>query len=338
MKILVTGTSAQHYSSSVSQSGLTYAGMLVEAARELGHEVTQVQTGADVSKQDLDKHDKVFVGVTTPLSVSANGIYGALGVISALKDSDKLVLFIDAPEPGKIFSGLRAIEKDPGKLFKPFYARRAGYRLVVDDKKLQESMLSAASFLLSGSWPTTLWPSLPWFSDSSEIVGVSDAARLSFVGLSFDAAYARPAGIDTLQVARRRVWGIDTAATRWTKSVINTLSLPHEPIKDKKHLSGAKLDARIGSFHGAILGVHDDKRPWWSPLFVKALCAGTPIVTEWKYSQRIGNAWSVLAATVEEMGKVDAYELSVYQARQYLDSIQTRQEVLTTLRQVIGTR
>ena len=312
--------------------------MLVEAARELGHEVTQTQAGVELTKQEIDVYDKVFVGMTTPLSVSANGSYGALNIISMLKDNEKLTLFIDAPEPGKIFSGLRAIEKDPEKLFKPFYARRAGYRLVADDKKLQKSILSAASFLLNEDWPTTLWPSLPWFNDSSEIVGVGDTSRLSLVGLSFDAAYVRPAGIEALQIARRRVWGIDTPATRWARSVVNTLALPYEPIKDKKQLSGAKFDARIGTFHGAILSIHDDKRPWWSPVFIKALCLGTPIITEWKYSQRIGDAWSVLAATVEEMGKVDAYELSVYQARQYLDSIQTRQEVLTTLRQVIGTR
>lgn len=338
MKILITGTSAQHYSSAVAQRMLTYSGMLADAVRELKCEVAHVEPDAAWTHDDLAEYDKVFVGVTTPTSVSANGTYGALNLVSLLKDDPRLALFIDAPEPGKIFAGLRSVERKPKQLFKSFYSRRSGYKLVTQDSSASARVLDGALHLLHMPWPKTIWPTLPWYSDPAEVVGVRETVRTSLVGLSFDSLHARQPGADALQNERTRAWGIDIPSTKWARSISHTLGLPHDAIKNKKYATDFELEERIGSLQGVILSIHDDKRPWWSPLFIKSMHAGTPIVTEWRYSHKAGDAWSVLAARIEHMNKLDAYELSARQLRQYLDKIQTKEEVLTTLRQVIDSR
>lgn len=338
MKVLVTGASAQHYSNAVSQRALTYSGMLADAARELKCDVVQAEPDAAWTHDDLSGYDKVFVGITTPTSVSANCVYGALNLVSLLKDDPRLTLLIDAPEPGKIFAGLRSVEREPKQLFKPFYSRRNGYRLVAENSNARDRVLQAALCLLHEPWPKTLWPTLPWHAEAAGVAGVRETVKPSLVGLSFDAMHARYPGADALKKERAREWGIDIPSTRWAKSVFRTLGLPHSAIKNKKYATDLELDERLASLHGVLLTVHDDKRPWWSPLFIKSMRAGTPVVTEWKYSGAIGDAWSVLAASVEHMSKFDAYELSVRQLRQYLDKIQTKEEVLTTLRQVIDSK
>ena len=338
MKVLITGTSAQHYSSAVAQRTLAYSGMLAEAARELGYEVTQAEPDVSWTHDDIRDYDKVFVGVTTPLSVSANGTYGAFNLVSLLKDDPRLALFIDAPEPGKIFAGFRSIEREPKQLFKSFYARRSGYKVVVDDDSVKARIVGAVAHLLDNRWPKTLWPTLPWYTDAADVAGIRENARLSLIGLSFDALHAQQPTIESLHNERAHMWGIDMPSTRWARSISHTLGLPHNAIKDKKYTTDAELDKRLGSLHGVILSIHDDRRPWWSPLFIKSLRAGTPVVAEWKYSHKAGDAWSVLAARVENMSRLDSYELSVRQFQQYLDKIQPRQEVLTTLRQVIDSR
>jgi len=312
--------------------------MLAEAVKELGHEVVQVEPDAAWTHSDLAGYGKVFAGVMTPTSVSANGIYGTLNLVSLLKDDSRLALFVDAPEPGKIFAGLRSIERKPKQLFKPFYSRRIGYKLAAQDGAVSARVLDGALHLLHKPWPKTVWPTLPWYSNPAEIVGVRETMRASLVGLSFDSLHARQPGADALQGKRERAWGIDVPSTKWALSLSRTLGLPHGEIKNKKYATDTELEERIGSLHGVILAIHDDKRPWWSPLFVKSMRTGTPIVTEWRYSREAGDAWSVLAARVEQMSGLDAYELSARQLRQYLDKIQTRKEVLTTLRQVIDSR
>ena len=338
MRILVTGTSAQHYSSAVAQRTTTYAGLLAYALELAGHEVRQAEPNVLWTDRDLAAYDKVLVGLTSPISVSANGAYGALNLVSVLRDTEKLCFFVDAPEPGKIFSGLRAVEKDKTQLVKSFYSRRAGYGAVAADGKLYERLCDAAEWLLNEQWPKTLWPTLPWFFDADNIVGVSDAAKSSMVGLCLDSLVATQPSIEALRTRRNRLWGVDLESSRWVKLILKTLSFEHEPIKNKKQMSNSDIDARLSTLHGVIFTIHDDKRPWWSPLIARALSSGTPVVTDWRYSQQVGDAWSALAGAVEALDQVSAYELAVTQARQYMYKIETKEEILTKLRQVVDGR
>lgn len=338
MKVLVTGTNAAHYSSLVSQRTLTYSGMLAYAAQELRHEVTQIKPSVSWTQSDLKKYDKIFLGIGTVVSVVANGTYGALNLLSLMKNDPRLVLYIDAPEPGKIFAGLRSVDRKPDELFKPFYARRDGHKAVVTDKKLKSSIIQAARLLLNDRWPKTLWPTLPWHCNPDDIAGIGENVKSSLVGLSFDALYTRAPSAEALQSRRIREWGIDLPSTRWARSIARVLSFPHGQIKHKKYVNSAELSYKIRSLTGVILTIHDDSQPWWSPLFLESMRAGTPIVTEWRHSQKTGDAWTLLPANVESMSTLDLYEASVRQSIQYLDKIQHRQEVLTTLAQVIDTQ
>ena len=108
-KILITGMSASHASHSANSRSISFAGVLKTVLTLQGHEVTQLDPEVSWNTKDFEEYDSVLVGLSPLTSLSANRVYGALSVIDVLLDTDKLVFFLDAPEPNRITSSLRAI-------------------------------------------------------------------------------------------------------------------------------------------------------------------------------------------------------------------------------------
>ncbi len=326
---------AQQYSSAVSQKTMTYASTVETALDGLGYSVVFSEPDVTWTEKDLVKYEKVFVGVSSPVSLTANCTYGAFSLISVLNKNPKLVVFVDAPEPGKIFAGLRSIQNRPDSLLKPFYSRRRGYRQVADDKKAQDRVYGCVDMLLEQTWPTTLFPTLPWERDPRDVVGIKQCMVDSMLPLSFDSMYLSHTTTASITEARKNVWGIDVTSTKWAESMKSATTLPHEQIKNTKTMSDSDVNERISSFFGVLLTSYEDKRAWWSPRFVQALNAGTPIVTDWRRSHSLGVSWSHLAGAVEKMSQIDRYELSVLQQKTYRDSVQSKEEALTLLKKVV---
>ena len=329
---------AQQYSGAVAQQALTFAGALVSALQHCGYEVDHAQSDVLWRRGDLDKYSRVLVGIAPVLGVTSNGAYGTLNLISELQETDKLMYFVDAPQPGKVDASLRAVARDEAQLTKSFYSRRRGYSTVMSDSGVRSRVFAGVAALSNDQWPTTLWPTLPWHAASDAIRGVPQAALSKFVGVNLDARYVT-ADTPSLESTRRRnVWGVDMPTSRWVTGIKPTLLLPLERIKQHRRWSDATITGALREVSCALLTIHDDKRPWWSPYFTHALNSCTPVATDWKYSSVVGPAWSQLAGAIEQMSVIDKFELSVAQRREYLDKVPAFKDTLTVLRQAVEAR
>jgi hypothetical protein len=335
-KILITGTTAQQYSSSIAGRSLTFAGALAQALEKTGYTVSFSEPSLNWSARDLKEYKKVLIGISPPLSVTANSAYGALTTIKTLEGRDNLMTFIDAPEPWKIFANFRAIEKNSQTLFKDFYSKRKGYIQVTSNSEIRKHIVDAVMSLNNDPWATTLYPCLPWAEDASKFSGVPENASSSMIGINLDSFHVTEnANFNSSRVKR---WIIDNDKTRWAKSALDGLSTPAMSIRETKARTSSDLFDVLNSSMGAIIGPHGDKMTWWSQMYVHALNAGTPIATDWRESSKIGNAWDHLASGIEEMSEIDRYELSVTQKTQYLASVESQESSINNLRNLIGVK
>lgn len=333
-KILITGTTAQQYSSSIASRSLTFAGALAQALEKAGYTVSFSEPSLSWTARDLKEYKKVLVGVSPPLSVTANSAYGALAAIKTLEGRDNLMTFIDAPEPWKIFANFRAIEKNSQTLFKDFYSKRKGYLQVAGNADVRRHIIDAVMSLNNDPWSTTLYPQLPWSEDASKFSGVPDNASSSMIGINLDSFHvAENTNFNSSRVKR---WIVDNDKTRWAKNALDGLSVPATSIRETKARTSSDLFDVLNSSMGVLIGPHGDKMTWWSQVYVQALNAGTPIATDWRESKKIGNAWDHLASGIEEMSEIDRYELSVTQKQQYVKSIPTKEALTTQLERLIG--
>ena len=333
-KILVTGMTAQQHSSTVASRSLSFAGSLARGLEELGYSVHFAEPSVEWTSQSFSEYSKVLVGIAPPLSVTSNSTYGALSTVSVLAQDDRLRLFIDAPEPWKIFANLRAVEKDGDKLFKKFYSRRKGYSAMVESSSLREQVLTGAAVLSNDAWSPTAFPRLPWSDDTSVLLGVPENAVPSMTAMNTDSFSLTDS--TNFNTSRSRRWLVENESTRWATNTMASLTAPCVSIKENKLRTDADLYTALAASMGALIGPHGNKTSWWSSTFVHALNAGTPIATDWVLSSRIGSAWNHIAASIEEMSQIDHYELSVTQKTRYLGSITNQIDTLTHIQQFIG--
>lgn len=326
---------AQQYSSTVATKSLSFAGIVASALNESGCSVDIAEPSVLWTDEFLSQYEKVLVGVAPPLSVAANGAYGALSTISRMNNDRKLALFVDAPEPWKIFANLRAIMKDETTLFRAFYSKRKGYKEVTGKKATRSAVLKAVAALDSNQWPTTLFPALPWNSDPTEFPGVPETASASMIPVFVDSMIISKEM--NFNSSRLRRWIIENDSTRWAKNTIKTLATPSVSVKEQKIRTSADLHSAMNSSIGAIIGPHGDKMTWWSTAYSHAINACTPVATDWRVSGSIGNAWNHLASGIEEMNQIDQYELAVTQKIQYLESIPTKDSIMTYIHNLVRT-
>lgn len=332
-RVLVTGCTSAHHSSSLGSKTVSFSTQLVRALESLGYTVDQVEPDPTWTQSELDSYSRVFVGLASPISLASNSVYGALSTIDKTARSKSLVVFIDSPMPSKITTGLRAAQRNADALYKSFYSKRKFYKEVVNDKKIKKSISFAIDLLLHQEWPMTLFPTLPWSND--DIQGLPEASRGRLVGLNMDAAYIEATKISDVQAVRRNVWAADDIGAQWTIDTTKTLRLPHESMKENKGSTDSDVHRKLSTSLGALICPQRDKNPWWSPRYFQAMNASTPIATDWKLSACVGSAWTHLAAGIEELSAIDRYELAVAQKEQYLDSIPTTNKTLTLLQQAV---
>ena len=136
MKILLTGCSASQASESLNSRLPTFPGLLKAALSYAGHDVVFDSPSMSTTKKDLETYDYVVVGLSAPTSVSSYRLYGALSTIDQAKEVTNLVYLVDAPEPHKLWNGIRALAKKKEEIVKPFYSRRPDYDRASDPKEL----------------------------------------------------------------------------------------------------------------------------------------------------------------------------------------------------------
>lgn len=332
-KILVTGMTAQQYSPAVANRSISFAGILVQVLKNLDYDVDFTEPSIAWDDTVLSQYSHVFVGVAPPLSVTANGTYGALSIISRLFNRGNLTLFIDAPEPWKVFANIRAIEKDERALFKSFYSKRKGFKTVTESSSERDRIVQVINALGTSEWPTTLFPALPWNGNPQEFAGVPQNAASAMTAVYVDSLLiSNDTNFNSMRTKR---WIVENDSTKWIKDTLQTLSSPSVSTRKSKIRTSRDLYDAMNSSTGALIGPHGDKMTWWSIAYSHALNASTPIATDWRASRVLGNAWDHLASGIDEMSPIDQYELTVTQKIQYIKSLLNQKDVTKQLQELV---
>jgi hypothetical protein len=328
-RILITGMTASQMSVSANKRSLSFAGVMLNVLTSAGHEVHLVEPGIDWTEQDLASYDSVLVGVSPLTSLSANKCYGALHIIDLLWDDRRLVLFIDAPHPAQITSSLRAISANPNNLTKPFYSYRRGYQSV-NTPEVSERLLGTVNRLLTGDWPVTLYPSLPWHNVELLEEELPEGALLN--GVNLDSFLIEPAVENSNERYTR--WVYETNKVVWMTKLAKVLSFPILPIRGHKGTDDEACLEEISKSYGVLLPQYKGGT-WWTYRYAQAMNSGTPVATEWRESQAIGDAWAVLATAIETMSDEQRASLSTHQTAQYLASIPSRERAIRILEDLV---
>lgn len=336
-KVAICGMTAPQISTRLQAVNRTFTSDVADALRSRGVAVDFINPKIENDLQDLAQYDSVLVGLAPVLSMSSNSAYSALATIGKLYGSDGLKFFVDAPEPSKIHASTRSIMRDPSRLTKDLYRSRANYRIVSQNKAAHKLVLRGVEVICNEKWPTTLYPELPWQCELQiDFVGLPKSATDSMTGIQVDAV-TRPVAA-AINSAKGQIWAVENRKSRWYTKVEPQLEFPTVDTKDSRKCNDGSVFKKLVDSWGLVIGPHDDKILWWSPRFLQAMNAGTVIVTEWRDSGAIGDAWRHIAPSVERMSKVEAYELSLAQKAQYFRSLKSHDEVIDNLMTTIGVR
>ena len=326
--ILITGMSAPHASSDANKRSLSFAGVIRRVLEQNGHTVTQDDPELSWNINDLEQYDTVLVGLSPLTSLSANRVYGALNLIDLLLESDKLKLFIDAPEPTRITASLRAIIKTPDNLTKPFYSYRQGYALA-SVPTMAQNLLDIVSYLLNEKWPVTLYPSLPWAGTGKVISQLPTGAAESLMPVNFDSYLLTQQ--QTLEVEKRDKWVVENYNTSWTKNQTSILRNTSVPMKWHKGWNDEQVFTQIAAGIGSLISPYQTGGTWWTYRLIQSMNACTPVVTDWRESSALGEPWTYLATYVEDLAIDQRAELARAQMEAYIASIPSRRDATVDL-------
>lgn len=331
-KILLTGMTASHSSADANTKNLQFAQALNLALKYSGHEVDWIDPDIHWTAQDLDeRYDAVLVGISPIMGLPANRCYGALNTIGQLYFSDKLTLFIDAPEPAQIGASLASVARGSSDLFKPFFSYRKFFKEAQNGEP-RKRIDSAVELLNTMAWPTTIYPMLPWEATPLEKGLPANAGKP--LGMNLDSfllnhnAYALP--------DREKIWAIDSYRTKWAISTARGLVYPTTPMRpDKGKTDGDVQDLMLSSM-GALISPQKSGSTWWSYRYIQAMNCGAPIATEWRESSRIGNSWAYLASGIESLSEVDRHDLAGTQRHEYVSAIHSITDAAFELESLLG--
>lgn len=328
-KILITGMTSPQASSQLNAKTTHFAGVVTDVLESGGHDVEHLKPSIEWDEEFLDDYDAVLVGVSPITSIASNYAYGALNVIDVMKNSDKLTLFVDAPEPYQIFSSLRSIDAKPESIVKPFYSGRKDYT-EAKTKAAKMRLLSAVDYLLNDVWKVCLYPELPWSNEYKIKAQVGENAARSFQPVSVDSyllSEVRHSEIERA-IMKKPFWVATDIDSSWTKKARASSKFSFVPAREGSRLSDANVKTRLIESSGAAISPHGKNGTWWSPIYAYAMNALAPIATDWRESGEIGSSWSYIPPSIEELDPIDRIDLSFSQREQYSDKIQSKSSVL----------
>lgn len=324
--------SALQASSRANTRTLGFAGVVEQSLIKSGHEVHWLTPEVTWTDDFLNSFDSVIVGITAITSLSANYCYGGLHVIERLIDSDKLTLLIDAPQVSQITASLNAILAKPENLTKTFYSKRKGFNHAVDEST-KSRFLKIVDRLLTGNWPVTIYPKLPWGSDALVTRQLPVGAADALVGVNLDAELFKSEPYATEERALK--WSIDSSVGPWSESVLKTLLYPVSQMKWNKGSTDDFVHDQIARSIGAIITPQRYDGTWWSYRYIQAMNSYTPIASFWQETQTVGPNWAVLAATIETAAQDERDKIALGQRNEYIKSIPTARDARIKLETVL---
>jgi hypothetical protein len=145
MKILVTGMSPSQCGRATPLQLHNVGEIFADALRHAGHDVEQrsIELG-----EPLDAYDRILVGMSPPLAVTANWCYPILHAIGQY--GSRIVMFCDDWQIRQIPNNLNTILREPKRLLKNFFSGRPGWEWANQSEDYLVWILRA---LQAGNWP-----------------------------------------------------------------------------------------------------------------------------------------------------------------------------------------
>jgi hypothetical protein len=329
MKILFTGMASSHTKPSSNVNFFELFASSLGSKADIEWAVPSLTWDKDY----LEQYDLIFVGIVPPTSPSANKLYGAMHVINIMFESPKLNLIVDHPQLWQFRSGFNSIYKNISGIFTPFYSKRKEFSLA-KESLYSASISAAAEKLLTLKWPRTIYPKLPWQSDSDVLSSLGVDADTEIIGINLDANLL----VDKPEINHNRSgWAIDTPNTTWSKKIISLLSSPVNSVKLSNRSNDYDAYLVIRDSIGLLFSPQDrNSGTWWSYRHIQAMNALIPVVSDWRETGRIGASWNVLGSSIEELPLVAQLELAADQRQTYISSIPSKLELVEILDSLIN--
>jgi hypothetical protein len=318
MKVLLTGCSAPQSSQGLNTRLPTFSGLVRNALSYAGHDVVWVTPSIDMSEEYLSQFDVVLVGLTPPTSLSSYRLYGALSVIDRARKVSNVKYIVDAPEPYKLWAGIRAIANNPDDLVKNFYSKRSEFDKAINPANLSR-IQSVVSGLYESTWEQTLCPSLPWSKKENIIKHIPNILEDSLDLLCLD-AFLLTAVEDSSALymkSESNYWSTNQK-TSWVKGLEKTLKNKIHPMASNKWATNTSILTNINKSIGSVISVYKNDEPWWSVNLSQSLYVNTPVVTDWKQTSYLGESWSMLAHNLEDMSVTERISVAVKQKNEYI--------------------
>jgi hypothetical protein len=329
--IFLTGTSGTYASPSANDRTLSFAGALNKVLNLTGNKVTWASPSVFMESKDFEEYDSVLIGISALTSLNSDRAYGALNLVSKLWGSEKLVIFIDTPSPSQIEISLNAILSKPESLTKPFFSFRKDFESVLSDDSLKKSIISGVELLKNEDWGTTIYPKLPWKQQSE--IKILKNAKSKINGINLDSFLIEDSVLLEDISAK---WVVDNDKTKWSKSVIPSLSLPVSPMKWDRGWGNLMVYENIKKSWGALISPDNKDGTWWNYRYIQALNAGTPVVTDWQESRFMGEVWSFLGSNLESVSLERRNLIALAQKESYLAYIPSKERAVYELIQTLN--
>jgi hypothetical protein len=318
MKVLLTGCSAPQSSQGLNTRLPTFSGLIRNSLSYSGHEVVWTTPSIDMSEEYLSQFDVVLVGLTPPTSLSSYRLYGALSVINRARKVTNVKYIVDAPEPRKLWAGIRAIANNPEELVKDFYSKRSEYEKAISPanlSRIQEVILD----LYENTWEQTLCPSFPWSKKEHVTKHIPNISEDNLDLLCLD-SFLLTAVEDSSALYMKSdsdYWSTNQK-TVWVKNLEKTLKNKVHPMASNKWSTNTSVLTNINKSIGSLISVYKNDEPWWSVNLSQSLYVNTPVVTDWKQTSYLGNSWSLLAHSLEDMSVGERLSIARKQKDDYI--------------------
>ena len=329
--------------SSQTKEGDTIASFLGSALRDAGHDVTvgrpslRHALGEDLGGDhepngDLETGeawDWVFVGLGPLHGLGTAYKYGALGTIG--RYWDRCTLYLDDVDSGKIGGGIRTMLNVKGKLTRPFFGYCKEWPLASqpDVTRYLLDVVEALRDVDVKQYPRMIVPAFTLDEGFRVAARVSASAGPNVVPIDLT-TYAAEAMPMTLMAKQKYgdEWlpKLEEALRELSPSIgiEDWWATDMDPHSSKVRSYGPFQWRQLRVSRSPALSLlssgYISPTEQWSPRFAQLSSAGIPIVTAWQiFAKEIGDAYEVLASTIEMMDLGDRRAL----ARSQYEQLQT---------------
>ena len=322
MKILITGCTAQQSSQRAAERYPTSGALMKYALESQGVEVDFKDPSIDTSQEELSQYDLVLLGIAPPTSLGASRLYGAFSTGNKARKNGNLALFLDSPEPHKVYAGIKSCSVDTKRLSKSFYSARKGYKEYVSDPRVEREVDDFLYYLHNGVWPHTFYTALPWSYPDEVQKDIPNIPIHKIIPMNFDSIIMTASGeADKPSDVQPNYFVSDSPNTVWMKKLRKQLVSEVVPAKAGKWDDVHSVQWRIKKSLGTIAPIYRSNHAWWTATVPLSLGLGVPVVTDWNKSKSLGESWTFLASGIESLSGEERAIVAAQQAEDYRSTV-----------------